>query len=184
MTTLREELQKHKGKVVRIGAKSAFLFIDEVGDDTEQRIDKLDDYLLACAVEQHKDYVRRVNECVKRERKKVEDARQALADGYLTEANGTKKLFTGVTKRNCERVAARTEEEILEAAQKSQQEMKSKARAINSYYSSYVRLLDRPVRKSYPSDPIYDGHAQIIVIEGKEVGKYWLRSEYKEDHKE
>lgn len=177
---LRNSLKKYRGRVVKIGSSTAYFYIalNEEGK-TEETIDFIND-----------EYNRKIRTAAfearamaksseTRIRKKIEDAKKLVYDsGKVKNSKGGHVTLTPKNRAHYEALIALPEEQVQELIEEEETKYLDKANALEEYVDTMPRMLDREVIGSFDADPIFDGDARVILIEGIEKGRYWLKSEY------
>ena len=179
MRTLKEELQLHKGEMVRIGSAVAFFYIGTVDDDTFSEIDQINDEYIKMFERQSHDYRVRIDGAEDIIRRKITKADEILIHGYTIDCHdGHHTKLNPKIRKFYQNLADMNDVDIREEARKERARLARAANKIDRYLEGSKRMLHRNVIDAYTADPIVDGPATIIIIEGNETGKYWLSSEY------
>lgn len=176
---LREALKRYKGRIVRIGAAVAFFYIGRADEDAEAIIEDINDLYIKSHRAAITEARARISGSEKRIRDKVRTAKLVLeGKARVKDTKGEYIKLTPKSRAHYTKLANLTEEQILERAEEEKQRLRDKAQALEEYIRVTPRMLDREVVDNYEADPIYDGLARVLIIEGIESGKFWLRSEY------
>lgn len=164
--TLREALEVAKGKEIRLGSGSSFIFIGKVENDTIEEIDGLSD--------EEKERLRKMREEGKHHRDSFENYWQNTAK---------KRLNTVVNGSKLDHVVENIQEELDQIAIDKQRDWDLTLDKIETYtmkVAQWVPYLDREIMDAYNS---FENDDLIILFEGDENGKYWFKSEYEADKK-
>ena len=152
---LREKLTELKGRSIKLGSAMAFFYIGSVEDDIEDTINAIND-----------DYIQRDNDSLAR----FEKASMASDDAIR------KQVITNEKKKKNPQEF--TEEQMVQMIAEERKRLEKVIENKKKYLNTAVRMLDREVLNVYPADEIFDDEDLIVIIEGKENGDYWFRSEY------
>lgn len=164
---LREWAESRRGELVYIGIRSAYVFMDKVGDDFEMKLAMLsaDEFIKTQQLlNQYRKKVSTIDERYEVLRKRNEqnrkEAEKAKAENRLSK--NTAKIYTD------KELTLRKASEALR--------LKRKVASLESQLNNFVGFLDRKVISEYPS---FMTKATICLLEGEESGKYWMIEEYK-----
>lgn len=164
--TLREALEVAKGKEIRLGSGSSFVFIGKVDESTVEEIDGLSD--------EEKERLRKTREEAKHHRESFENY-------WINTAK--KRLNSIINGSKLENVVENIQKELDQIAIDKQRDWDLTLDKIETYtmkVAQWVPYLDREIIDAYNSAENDD---LIILFEGDENGKYWFKSEYEADKK-
>lgn len=171
--TLREEITKHMGEKVKIGAASSFVYCDYVNEETLDTIEKYGE-------KSHKDYkrfYRETNSTYKRYDEIRDKKEAAIIDLWLHRKNLRKSQIPLNYKRF---MFLETMQELKKSLKKDRKQdfekLENRKEELESFVKNYTPWLDREVKETYLS--FLDPEETIIIFDGIEIGKYWDREEY------
>ncbi len=177
--TLREALKRYKGRIVRIGAACAYFYIGPADDKTEATIEAINDRYIESQKVAIKECYSAIPGSEKRVRKKIADAKEVLAGSTkIRNCKGQIVKLTQKSRKHYEELASLNEEQIQELIEEEKQRLRDRARDLEEYIQVMPRIMDRNLADNFEADPIYDGLSRVLIVEGIESGRYWLRSEY------
>lgn len=164
--TLREALEVAKGKEIRLGSGSSFIFIGKVENDTIEEIDGMSD--------EEKERLRQARE-------KNKHHRDTFDNFWVNTSK--KRLNAVVNDSKLDKVLENIQKELDKIKTDKQRDWDLTLDNIETYsmkIAQWVPYLDREIRDAYNS---VENDDLIILFEGDEGGKYWFKSEYEADKK-
>ena len=176
MTTLREEIKKHRGKLLKIGMASSFVYVHVCDENTEsdiQTINKAYRDNMKMAYEQNKLLI---DEYPKRFMNRVMRAKQAKRDGWIKNTYGKPQKLSQDSIKKYKKLLAMSPEEIEEHLDEMRDKHIARSRKYSWHLKHDLPMLDRQVLEVYTS--FEDKNTIIVIVEGIEEGAYWFPSEY------
>ena len=149
---LSEVGEKYKGKYIKIGARSGFIFIG--------RIDESFPALLSEWDIKYPEIAKRAIKKTTAEIRKIKETISYLEAKSLTR-DGLKK----------------EEKARLDKLPKTLENSKQKKENYERYIKEFTPFEDRAIIDEYNSIDLDERTDKIIIIDGQEIGRYWLRSE-------
>ena len=177
--TLREALSEYKGKLVKVGMASGFVYIHTVDENTEtdiqsineayiqnfNRIVELCDVRIERSDKYIREKVRRANAMRRRDWMIVDKDGKVLRK--MTDAKRQEyKRFLGLNSLDVE-ILIRDRKNVY----------KRRKERLTRHLREAPPFLEREVLDCYRSMNYTDG-AQIILVDGIEEGAYWFKREY------
>jgi hypothetical protein len=160
--TLREAIKVNKGKNIRVGAATAFIYINKCTRSTPNTLERLS--LKEC--ERIKKIIE-LNETHKQNFNNIWD--------HITR----ERLKKIILNKKIDKIQAYIDEELKETERNKKKDYEQTKKSIKEYkerFNNFVPYLDREVIKMYQSDINDD---VIIIIQGIEAGESWDEQEYK-----
>jgi predicted oxidoreductase (fatty acid repression mutant protein) len=160
--TLREAIKVNKGKNIRVGAATAFIYINKCTRSTPNTLERLS----------VKEYER------------LKD----LIDANIAHISDFNNIWDKITRdrlkkiiiyKKIDKIQAYIDEELKETERNKKKDYEQTKKSIKEYkerFNNFVPYLDREVIKMYQSDINDD---VIIIIQGIEAGESWDEQEYK-----
>lgn len=176
MTTLRNELKKHRGHLVKVGVASGFIYIHEVDDST------LDD--IKTINEAYRENMRMLIASNKKALETYETtyykryarAKEAKREGWTKMSYGKRQKLSDVSIRKYKKLLNTTQREREEHVADIKSKHLSRKRRYEYHLKNDLPMLDREVLDVYSS--FEDPDVVIIKIEGVEEGAYWFPHEF------
>ena len=160
---LREAIKLNTGKVVRIGAQSAFIYVDKVTRATPKVIERLS--------EREYENLKRL---IKENKLHLENFEPYWED--LTR----KRVLKKVKECKFSKIASSVDEELSKCERDKKRDRKQTEHNIKKFterHEKFIPFLDREVKDMYHSEISDD---IIIYFKGVENGDFWDYEEYKE----
>lgn len=176
MTTLRNELKKYTGKVVKVGMASSFIYIHKVDDETENDIAEINRLYL----EQLK-VTARLNENLlnggyrKKFLDRIEKARKAKLNKWIYEGGRKKAHYSKEQISEAKRLLSMSPEKIEDHIKSKEKIFSDRKKDFDYRMNEELPMLDREVKEVYKA---LDPGTTIIIVEGKEEGRFWFKSEF------
>lgn len=160
--TLRETIKVNKGKNIRVGAATAFIYINKCTRSTPNTLERLS----------VKEYERLMD---------LIDANIAhiLDFNNIWDKITRERLKKIILHKKIDKIQAYIDEELKETERNKKKDYEQAKRNIKEYterLKNFIPYLDREVIKMYQSDINDD---VIIIIQGVEAGESWDEQEYK-----
>ena len=178
-TTLREELKKCPGQLVKVGMASGFVYIHIVDEHTEADIQKINDAYI-------QNFLRIVDLCTLRIersdnyiREKVRRAKAMRRRDWMILDKDGKPLrkMTDAKRQEYKRFLGLNDEDVEILIQDRKNAYKRRRERLTAHITEDPPFLERIVFDSYRSMNFTDG-AQVIIVDGIEEGSYWFKREY------
>lgn len=160
--TLREAIKVNKGKNIRVGAATAFIYINKCTRSTPNTLERLS-----------------IKECERL--KDLIDTNIAHKQDFniIWDHITRERLKKIILNKKIDKIQAYIDEELKETERNKKKDYEQTKKNIKEYterFNNFVPYLDREVIKMYQSDINDD---VIIIIQGVESGESWDEQEYK-----
>ena len=163
--TLKEAIKKYQGYNVRIGAASAFIYINKCSRSTYKSIERLSEKEYERLATFRDDNIAHRDNFVE-----IWDKR---AEARLKKVITDNKYSIGKVLDKLEKMYKKIDHDIKADRKQTEHNIER----YTDRYDNYIPFLEREVKDVYPSDLNDD---IIILFKGEENGDFWDEQEYKE----